>query len=127
MARRRRERQVSSSPRDPRTESTTWDPPPAADPVVVGDLVDSVLGRISMGGAAAVLRLRANWRDVVGVRAADKSAPLALDDGALLVEVADGATASLLRFETTRIAQKATDVCAEPVLAVRFRVRRKNR
>ena len=108
-------------------DGATWDPPPPADPVPVGDLVDSVLGRISTGGPAAVLRLRANWRDVVGAATADRSAPLALEDGSLLVEVADGATASLLRFETARIVRKAADVCAEPVSAVRFRVRRQTR
>jgi hypothetical protein len=106
------------------TDRATWDPPPPADPVQVGDLVDSVLGRISTGGPAAVLRLRANWRDVVGVAAAERSAPLSLEDGSLLVEVVDGATASLLRFETASIARKAADVCAEPVSTVRFRVRR---
>ena len=107
-------------------EVSTWDPPPPSEPVPVGDLVDSVLGRISMGGAGAVLRLRANWRDVVGVAFADRCVPLSLDGGALVVEVTDGATASLLRFESGDMARRASDVCAEPVSEVRFRVKRRN-
>ncbi len=107
-------------------EVDTWEPKPPPDPVAVGDLVDTVLGRISKGGAGAVLRLRANWRDVVGVSFEDRCAPLSLEGGTLLVEVADGATASLLRFDTLDLARRAGDVCAEPVSEVRFRVRRRN-
>lgn len=108
------------------SESNTWDPPPPPDPVAVGDLVDAVLGGISRGGAGAVLRLRAHWRDVVGVSFEDRCSPLSLEGGTLLVEVADGATASLLRFDTADMARRAGDVCAEPVTEVRFRVRRRN-
>lgn len=105
-------------------DETSWEPKAPADPVVVGDLIDRVLGRIARGSPGAVLALRAAWRDVAGVRLADRSAPVSLEAGVLTVEVDDGGTASLLRFETANLIRRAADVCVEPVSSVSFRVKR---
>lgn len=114
-----------TSPSPDADDSGTWEPSPPADPVVVGDLVDRVLGKIAYGSTGAILVLRGAWRDVAGARLADRCAPVALDDGILTVEAADGATISLLRFESSNLARRAADVCSAPVTGVKFRVRRR--
>jgi hypothetical protein len=108
----------------PASDSSTWDPKPPKDPVVVGDLIDSVLGRISKGAPGSVLSLRSAWRDVVGAKLADRCSPVDLERGVLMVEAVDGGTISLLRFESENIVRKASDLCTEPVSTVRFRVKR---
>ena len=108
-------------------DTATWEAAPPSDPVVVGDLVDSVLGKIAHGSPGSILVLRAAWRDVAGVRLADRCAPVGLEGGVLTVEAADGGTISLLRFEAENIARRAADVCSEPITDVKFRVRRRER
>lgn len=105
-------------------ENATWDPPTAADPVVVGDLVDQVLGTIAGGVTGSLLVLRRSWRDVAGVKLAERSRPIAMDRGHLTIEVDDGAAASLLRFEVADVRRRASDVLATPVASVSLRVRR---
>ena len=113
------------SDKRPTSDTSTWEPKPPKEPVVVGDLIDTVLGRISKGSPGSVLALRAAWRDVAGARLADRCAPVDLEGGVLTVEAVDGGTISLLRFESESIVRKASDLCSEPVSAVRFRVKRK--
>ena len=106
-------------------KTSTWDPPPHKELIVVGDLIDSVLGKISRGSPGAILTLRSVWRDIAGPLLADRCDPVSLDDGVLMVEVIDGATASLLRFETTNLARRASDLLVAPVRSVSLRVRRR--
>lgn len=108
-------------------DDATWDPPAPRDPVAVGDLIDVVLGAVSRGSPSAVLALRSAWRDIAGVRLADKSAPVALEDGLLVVETVDGATASLLRFEADGIKRRAVDICGQAITGIRMRVKRTGR
>lgn len=110
-------------------DTSTWDPEPPRQLTPFGDLVDGVLSGIGSapggGGAGSVLRLRAAWRDVVGPKLADRCAPVELAAAKLVIEVADGATASLLRYETGHIARRASDVLGSVAVdAVALRVRR---
>lgn len=74
-----------------------------SDPARVGELIDVVLGRIAGGGAQAELLLREVWETVSDERWAGRAAPAELRDGTVVVDVADGATATILRYEKDRL------------------------
>jgi hypothetical protein len=64
----------------------------------IGDIVDGILARVGTGGALELARLVEDWSGVAGP-AWTAARPVRLRDGELLVEVDNGAAASLLRFQ----------------------------
>ena len=60
--------------------------------------------------------LSAAWSDVVGSEYAKRTRPGSCESGRLVVLVADGATASKMRFITTQIMQNAANVVGDGVV-----------
>ena len=94
-------------------------------PESVSEIVDRFMDRVGGGKAAPAGLLAARWDDVVGAQFAAKTRPGSCDAGRLVVLVADGATASKMRFLTSQILQKATQIVGEDtVTSISFRVTR---
>ena len=92
-------------------------------PERVEDIVDRLMTKVSGGRAAPATLLRGAWSDVVGDSFAAKTRPGSCESGRLVVLVADGATASKMRFHTSLIMQKAVEVAGEgSVSSIVFRV-----
>ncbi|MCP3974743.1 MAG: DUF721 domain-containing protein [bacterium] len=92
-------------------------------PQSVSEIVDRFMDKVGGGRAAPAGLLAARWGDVVGPQFAAKTRPGSCDGGRLVVLVADGATASKMRFLTSQILQKATQIVgADTVTSISFRV-----
>ena len=65
----------------------------------VADIVDGIVARIGGGRRPALLAVREAWVDIAGARWVEVCHPVQLRDGILVVEVPDGASASLLRYD----------------------------
>jgi hypothetical protein len=75
----------------------------------IGDDLDAVLRRLGLPGADALQRLVAEWADLAGEPWASRSRPAGLHRGELLVEVADGTTASLLRYQCGELVERLAE------------------
>lgn len=94
-------------------------------PESVQEIVDRFMDKVGGGRAAPTGVLAERWPEVVGADFAAKTRPGSCDGGRLTVLVADGATASKMRFLTSQILQKATRIVgAEAVTSISFRVTR---
>ena len=79
-------------------------------PVSLGDIVDGLMSRQVLSRGMPVARLASLWPQIVGDRLASETAPAALDDGVLTVEVSNGpwgAQAGFLQEEIKRKADEA--------------------
>ena len=65
----------------------------------MASVLDGVLAKIGVGRAPDVLRLMAEWDVLAGGRWVGVSRPVVLKSGRLIVEVRDGAVASLLKYQ----------------------------
>ena len=70
------------------------------DPERIGEVLDEVLAAMGMARPAAAGRLLEEWAEIAGEPFASRARPVGLDDGVLYLEAADGAAASLLRYQT---------------------------
>lgn len=98
------------------TEETKKDLAPVAE------FLDAVIASIGGGVATPMLELRRIWPDVAGTEWAERARPVNFDGVTLVVEVADGASASMFRYETSRIARAvaaAFGTGAPPRMSVR--------
>lgn len=92
-------------------------------PEPVQEIVDRLMTGVSGGRAAPAALLGAQWQEVVGADFAAKTGPGSCESGRLVVLVADGATASKMRFMTSQILQNATKIVGDGVVsAISFRV-----
>ncbi len=92
-------------------------------PESIDEIVDRLMTRVARGRAGPAAVLRGRWREVVGEAFADKTRPGSCESGRLVILVADGATASKMRFTTSQIMQKATAIAGEgKVTSIVFRV-----
>ncbi len=92
-------------------------------PEGVADIVDRVMTSIGGGRAAPGAQLAASWEEIVGRALAAKTRPGSCTEGRLVILVADGATASKMRFLTAQILQNAAGVVGEGVVgSISFRV-----
>ena len=64
----------------------------------IAGILDGILARVGTGGASQLARLVEDWSGVAGPAWA-AARPVRLREGELLVEVENGAAASLLRFQ----------------------------
>jgi hypothetical protein len=81
------------------------------------------MAKIGGGRAGRGAMLSSAWEDIVGAEFASRTKPGSCDSGRLVVLVADGATASKMRFMTSEIIQKAANVVGEGVVdRISFRV-----
>ena len=86
---------------------------------------ETVLERVTEGRLAVLEVVTQAWPNVVGPEDANSSHPARLDKGVLLIEVADGATASRLRLRQTDVKQALQRLLGPGEVAqIKFRVRR---
>jgi len=92
-------------------------------PEPVRDIVDRLMANVGRGRTAPVTRLYEAWEAVVGPEFAERTRPGSCDGGRLVVLVADGSTASKLRFVSAEIVRRAAEIVGEAeVNSVSFRV-----
>lgn len=92
-------------------------------PEGVQEIVDRLMTKVSGGRGAPAALLSASWNDVVGETFVAKTWPGSCESGRLVVLVADGATASKMRFNTAQILQNAAKILGEQaVTSISFRV-----
>jgi len=65
----------------------------------VGEVLDGVLAKVGVGGGPSILSVFEVWPRVAGEVWIEQAKPARLEQGVLVVEVADGLTASRLRFD----------------------------
>lgn len=94
----------------------------------IGSDVEALLGKLGMPPAVDLGRLVTDWEEVAGPPFAGVSAPVGIDSGELIVEVADGAAASLLKYRIGPLLDRLTAHFGEGIVdRVKIRVgRRKN-
>ncbi len=99
-----------------------------SDPTPIRELLQSVLSRLGVARPLEMAELLAKWEDVAGEPWASRAAPVSLSGGELVVEVADGATASLLRYQTSQLSARLDEQVGRGlVTTVRIRVRKPGR
>ena len=69
----------------------------------IGDDLGAVLRRLGLPAPGALERLVDDWAAVAGEPWSTRARPVGLQRGELVVEVADGATASLLRYQANAL------------------------
>ena len=89
----------------------------------IGDDLEAVLRRLGLPAPGVLDRLVREWAQVAGEPWATRAAPVGLNRGELVVEVADGTTASLLRYQVGGLLDRlAEGLGARLVETVRLRV-----
>jgi hypothetical protein len=97
--------------------------PERRDPDVIDDLIGSIVERAGASPDLNVSKLVASWDDIVPERWLGRSKPIGVRDQTLLVEVPEGADASLLRYNTAELMQRISSRFGPDLIrAVRFRV-----
>lgn len=72
--------------------------PPRREPTPITDVLGVVMEHASVSYGSNLVRLREGWRALAGATWAGTT-PVAIRDEMVIVEVPDGARASVLRFE----------------------------
>jgi len=89
----------------------------------IGDDLAAVLRRLGLPAVDATQRLIDDWPELAGEPWASRSRPAGLQGGELVVEVADGTSASLLRYQAGDLLRRLEEgLGARLVDAVRIRV-----
>ena len=93
-------------------------------PERVGALLDGLLAKVTTPGGRVMMDLVGHWDQLAGRPWAGVSRPLGLHNGVLIVEVADGSTATVLRFQQAALMQVVNRRFGEgTVVDVKLRVR----
>lgn len=93
------------------------------EPTPISDLLGAVLEEVAAGVDLRLARLVRAWPEVAGDRWSEVATPVGIREGTLLVEVATGADATVLRYDGPRLISRITERFGEDlVTAVRFRV-----
>ena len=91
----------------------------------VSGFLDQVLRRFGLPDPVDLGRLVEEWADVAGEPWGTRSRPAGLADGELLVEVADGSLATLLRYQQGALLERLEQRLGPGlVTSVRIRVNR---
>jgi hypothetical protein len=89
----------------------------------IGDGLEVVLRRLGLPGVDVLQRLVSDWAELAGEPWASRARPAGLRRGELLVEVTDGTSASLLRYQTGELLRRLEEgLGARLVDAVRIRL-----
>jgi len=90
----------------------------------IGDGLEAVLHRLGLPAPGALDRLVDDWGALAGGAWAERATPVGFNRGELVVEVADGTTASLLRYQVSGLLDRLEEgLGARLVETVRLRVR----
>jgi len=90
----------------------------------IGEGLEEILRRLGLPSPGALERLVTDWPGVAGEPWAGRTTPVGWQSGELVLEVADGATASLLRYQVPALVERLESALgARLVEAVRLRVR----
>jgi hypothetical protein len=91
----------------------------------VGSLVERLLRRLGLPAQGDTARLVEDWAELAGEPWGSRSRPVGLKDGELLLEVPDGATATLLKYrERDLVHRLESRLGAAAITSVRIRVER---
>jgi hypothetical protein len=82
----------------------------------VGDVLDGVLSRIGRTERGGILRVLGVWAEVAGPTWEERSRPVRLERGVLVVEVDDGLAASRLRFEAAALRRRLDEALGGGVI-----------
>jgi predicted nucleic acid-binding Zn ribbon protein len=97
---------------------------PSDEPVVLGEVIDTLLSEQVFARGMPVAKLAAEWASVVGDRLASETAPAALEAGILTVTAASGPWGAQARFLHEEIRRRADEALGgDQVTAVRIVVR----
>jgi len=89
----------------------------------IGDMLTPFLERLGLSRPDTAARLSGDWQQLAGEPWATRARPAGLRNGQLLVEVADAATVSVLRYRTGELLKRLDDALGEgTVEVVRLRV-----
>lgn len=95
------------------------------DPQPLDELLDGLLGKLGIARPMDVTRLVKDWAEVAGEPWATRCRPVLLRDGELLVEVDDGAAATLLKYHESDLVIRLGERLGKGlVTTVRVRLRR---
>lgn len=72
----------------------------------IGDGLDDVLRRLGVPQAVDLSRLVEEWSVLAGEPWGSRSRPVGYEAGELVVEVTDGAVATLLRYQTRELVER---------------------
>ncbi len=98
------------------------------EPTPIRDLLEGVLERLGVARPLEVADLVGKWEELAGEPWASRSTPVSLHSGELVVEVGDGGTASLLRYQTGALLERLESHVGKGLVeSVRVRVRRPGR
>lgn len=84
--------------------------PRSGEAASLGEIVDGLMREQVFSRGMPVAQLASRWPEIVGIRMAEQTAPAALDEGILTVEVSSGpwgAQATFLHEEIKRKADEA--------------------
>jgi len=89
----------------------------------IGDGLEAVLRRLGLPAVDVLQRLVSDWAELAGEPWASRARPAGLQRGELVVEVADGTSASLLRYQTEELLRRLEEgLGARLVDTVRMRL-----
>ena len=92
-------------------------------PEPIRSVLDDVMRRLGVARAVDVAQLVTDWDEIAGEPWAGRSRPAVLEGGDLVVEVPDGAAASLLRYQVGALVKRLDEVVGQGlVTSVRVRV-----
>jgi hypothetical protein len=83
--------------------------PRSDDTVSLADIVDGLMREQVFSRGMPVAQLASRWPEIVGERLAGETAPAALDDGILTVEVSSGPWGAQAKFLHEEIRRKADE------------------
>jgi predicted nucleic acid-binding Zn ribbon protein len=97
--------------------------PKRPDPKPIDDLIGTIIEQAGASPDLGVARLVSSWDTVVSDRWRGRSRPIGVREQTLLIEVPEGADASLLRYDSADLMRRISQRFGpDLVKAVKFRV-----
>lgn len=95
------------------------------DPQSIDELLDELLQALGVARPVDVAQLVEKWAELAGEPWGDRSRPVLLKDGELLVEVTDGTAATLLKYRQSDLVERLGDKLGRGLVnTVRVRISR---
>lgn len=95
------------------------------DPQPIDELLDELLETLGVARPLDVAELVDNWEGLAGEPWGERSRPVLLKDGELVVEVDDGTAATLLKYREADLIERLGDKLGRGlVMTIRIRIGR---